>query len=156
VRIAAVLAPFAAVYVTPTGAAALVGTHATLALLLHASVLPFHSHTVNLLRGGIFATVAWFCAASAFLSAAGVAGSVPVQWALVACAPGALAVGAALVQARRVGVRGAIQRLRAEYAAELVADAPRRGSSAYQGGRLSGRAKRKRDPLAEFYEVDTR
>ena len=89
----------------------------SLVLGFHISLLPFHTHGFNVLRGGIFATVLWSLIASAITSSYatdsnGVDGMMPLV--LLAMMPAAFIVGAMLVHHKKARVLSYMKILRQE------------------------------------------
>ncbi len=101
-RGAAVAVRFAKPHVVRLAALVLLCAGAAAALTAHVRALPFHSHKLNLLRGGLLAAVLWAAVASAALTAlsggsTGVASSA-TQAAMAAVTPLFMLAGVALVQ----------------------------------------------------------
>jgi hypothetical protein len=116
VRVAAVLLQLLQAYVTPLAALILFGTLQSLVLAFHLRTLPFHSHTFNLLRAGIFATILWAAIASA-LVASRAATRAQFHWALIALAPVSFALGVAAAHRVKLAILDNAKRIRAEFSA---------------------------------------
>eukprot|EP00291_Cryptomonas_curvata_P028560 CAMPEP_0172209152 /NCGR_PEP_ID=MMETSP1050-20130122/34929_1 /TAXON_ID=233186 /ORGANISM="Cryptomonas curvata, Strain CCAP979/52" /LENGTH=1033 /DNA_ID=CAMNT_0012888943 /DNA_START=216 /DNA_END=3314 /DNA_ORIENTATION=+ len=93
---------------------------------LHLEILPFHSPVENMVRGGIYACVAWIALASIIVSAAvgpkADAGSpsdsvVVLQWVLIGAVPFAFFFGVRAVQARQDRLLRDLKWLRREWEA---------------------------------------
>lgn len=79
----------------------------------HITLLPFHRHETNLIRGGVFFFVVWLALATVIVSAADV--SQMQEWALLAIAPVFFVLGVCFTHWIRSGHDRSIERLRAEY-----------------------------------------
>eukprot|EP00286_Rhodomonas_abbreviata_P001214 CAMPEP_0181288294 /NCGR_PEP_ID=MMETSP1101-20121128/256_1 /TAXON_ID=46948 /ORGANISM="Rhodomonas abbreviata, Strain Caron Lab Isolate" /LENGTH=1714 /DNA_ID=CAMNT_0023392407 /DNA_START=283 /DNA_END=5427 /DNA_ORIENTATION=- len=81
----------------------------------HTAILPFHNHLVNLLRGGVYTSVAWLALAQII-----VVSTEPSQareWALIAMIPLFFLVGIGLTHLSRWRLLCVIERLRADFEA---------------------------------------
>lgn len=85
----------------------------TWTLYQHLSILPFHRHETNLIRGGAFLCVTWLALSTLLVSAV----TIPQaqQWILLSLIPVFFVLGACLTQWVRNRIDRSIERLRAEF-----------------------------------------
>ena len=93
-------------------------------LVAHANIQPFHSPWLNLMRGGIYASVLWLSVASALLRSfvGGGGDTTAAQWALLVAAGAAFLAGMGLVQHKKSTALEAVKKLRTDFLQRQSAD----------------------------------
>lgn len=101
------------VYVKPITCVSILFIMSMIQVYLHITILPFHNHGTNALRGGVYTCVSWLCLSAIFNSSG--ERNQSREWLLVSFIPVFFVFGMCLVHLYRRHLMGGLERLRIEY-----------------------------------------